>query len=396
MLMKTQGHETKCRCKNLRFLHEIVPFPHFLRSTQNRAPSQDFPVRNLGYTGAGLARSIRGKDLGLEFEIIDIRRFEARQFSELLEAEASAWKHSLRWDFADSVRIINSCLRDKRLSGYALASEGKIHGYCFFFYDGEKGIVGDLYVRPQMAGLGQEQELLEHALETLLATPGLRRIEAQLPHYEREKLESCFLARGFQSYLRCFMSLRLKSARPGIAAPDTGSALGGRWAQEEIELTPWQKRFNNEAAEMLYRSYQEHVDALINDQYASVPGAARLIENIFHNQGCGDFLTHVSRMAVHAPTQTLAGILTVTRVRPRTAHIPQVGVGPAFQGLGVGTAMMDAAFQDLRDDGFEEITLTVTDANAGAVRLYKRLGFETYKTFGAFIYERNSELGVRG
>jgi ribosomal protein S18 acetylase RimI-like enzyme len=93
-------------------------------------------------------------------------------------------------------------------------------------------------------------------------------------------------------------------------------------------------------------------------------------------------------MAVHRPTQQLAGIITVTGVRPHTAHIPQVGVGPAFQGLGVGTALMAAAFRDLAEDGFEQVTLTVTEANAGAVRLYQRLGFETFKTFGAFIYDQ--------
>ena len=52
----------------------------------------------------------------------------------------------------------------------------------------------------------------------------------------------------------------------------------------------------------------------------------------------------------------------------------------------MGTALMEAAFQDLAEEGFEQVTLTVTDANAGAVRLYQRLGFETFKTFGAFIY----------
>lgn len=136
----------------------------------------------------------KGKDPGLGFEIIDIRRFEAQEFSDLLESESRTWSTALRWDFAASVRIINSCLRDKRLSGYALVDAGKIQGYCFFFYDGEKGIVGDLYLHPGLAGRGRECELLEHALETLLATPGLRRIEAQLPHYERQALESCFLS----------------------------------------------------------------------------------------------------------------------------------------------------------------------------------------------------------
>jgi len=323
----------------------------------------------------------------LGLEIIDIRRFEPNEFSNLLEAESRAWHDTLRWDFSASTRIINACLRDQRLSGYALASAEGIRGYCFFFYDGEKGIIGDLFVHPELAGRGHERELLEHVLETLLATPGLRRIEAQLPHYEREELESCFLPRRFRSYLRRFMSLPLEGRRRAAGVePHSVPAAEKPWVREGIELIPWQKRFHDEAAELLYQSYRLHVDGAINDQYTSVMGATRLVENICHNQGCGDFLARVSRMAVHRPTQKLVGILTVACVRARTAHIPQVGVGPSFQGLGVGTALMEAAFQDLAEEGFEQVTLTVTDANAGAVRLYQRLGFETFKTFGAFIY----------
>jgi ribosomal protein S18 acetylase RimI-like enzyme len=327
----------------------------------------------------------------LELEIIDIRRFEAKEFSSLLEAESRAWNDTLRWDFASSSRIINTCLRDQRLSGYALLDMGKIRGYCFFFYDGEKGIIGDLFVHPDLGGQGHERDLLEHALETLLGTPGLRRIEAQLPHYELEELATCFQSRQFQSFLRRFMSLPLKG-HPLASWPEGGQpgpAVEKLWARDGIELIPWDKRLHDNAADLLYQSYLKHVDAMINDQYASTMGATRLIENIFHNQGCGDFLTRVSRMAVHRPTQQVAGILTVTEVRPRTAHIPPVGVGPSFQGLGVGTALMEAAFRDLAEEGFEQVTLTVTDANAGAVRLYQRLGFETFKTFGAFIFNRD-------
>lgn len=324
--------------------------------------------------------------MGLAFEIIDIRRFEPREFSSLLEAESHAWKTTLRWDFAASTRVITSCLRDKRLSGYALADEGRIRGYCFFFYDGDKGIIGDLFVDPELAGLGRERELLEHALETLQATPGLRRIEAQLPHYERAQLDSCFEAHRFQGFLRRFMSLRLASKKLEANGSSLPSPSGqDAWLRENMKIIPWDKRFHDDAAEMLYQSYRRHVDARINDQYGSVIGATRLIENIFYH-GCGDFLEGVSRMALHRSTQALAGILTITRVLARTAHIPQVGVGPQFQGFGIGTALMDAAFRDLAKEGYEQVTLTVTDANAGAVRLYQRLGFETYKTFGAFIY----------
>jgi ribosomal protein S18 acetylase RimI-like enzyme len=323
----------------------------------------------------------------LGFEIIDIRRFEPKEFANLLEAESLAWKDTLRWDFAASTRVISACLRDKRLSGYALAGEEGIRGYCFFFYDGDKGIIGDLFVDPELAGLGREHKLLEHALETLLATPGLRRIEAQLPHYERVDLESCFQLPRFQGFQRRFMSVSLASLRRVVEAgpPHEPNEDNARW-DENIKLIPWDKRFHDEAAEMLYQSYRGHVDATINYQYGSVLGTTRLIENIVYHQGCGDFLERVSRMAVHRSTQELAGILTVTRVLARTAHIPQVGVGPQFQGLGVGTALMEEAFQDLAEDGYEQVTLTVTDANAGALQLYQRLGFETFKTFGAFIY----------
>ena len=322
-------------------------------------------------------------------EIIDIRRFEPGEFAFLLEAEARAWRDNLRWDFAASARVINACLRDQRLSGYALVADGGIWGYCFFFYDGEKGVIGDLFVHPELEERGWKEKLLEHVLETLQGTPGLRRIETQLPHYEREELEACFSRRRFQAYLRRFMSLSFDGRRrPAEGKPSTAGA--GKWVQEGIELISWQQRFNDDAAEMLFQAYKRHVDALINDQYDSVMGATRLIENICGNQGCGEFLDRISRLAVHRPTRKLAGILTVTRVRSSTAHIPQVGVGPAFQGLGVGTALMEAAFQDLAREGFEEVTLTVTDANQGAVRLYERLGFVTFKTFGAFIWMRES------
>jgi ribosomal protein S18 acetylase RimI-like enzyme len=48
---------------------------------------------------------------------------------------------------------------------------------------------------------------------------------------------------------------------------------------------------------------------------------------------------------------------------------------------------MEMSFQEAARHGYEEITLTVTDLNAGAVRFYDRLGFQTLRTFGAFVWE---------
>ncbi len=325
----------------------------------------------------------------LSRETIDIRQFEAREFTTLLEAESRAWHEDLRWDFTPSAHLIISCLEEKRLSGYALVSEGRIEGYCFFFYDGEKGLIGDLFVDSASAGLEKARELLQHAIETLVATPGLRRVEAQLPHFTFEQLDPYFRAQGFDGYRRRFMAVTLANrSAPAQSrrAPLAGSTGNGRPPSNDFLIEPWERKHDREAAELLYKTYSPHVDTLINDQYASVEGTAHLIENIVSRRGCGEFLPRASLVAVHRATQMLAGVLALTAVRPQTAHIPQIAIANQFQGAGLGTAMMESAFQELTRQGYREVSLTVTDLNAGAVRLYERLGFHTFRTFGAFTW----------
>ena len=338
---------------------------------------------------AGFAQGVR-EESAVGSEIIDIRHFEVSQFSELLEAEARAWNQELYWDFTPSARVISNCLREKRLSGYALVLEGVVRGYCFFFCDGEKGLMGDLFVSPALAGLQQALELLEHANETLLATPGLRRVEAQLPHYTFEELEANFTSWNYSGYRRRFMSLFLPQWHPQASSGFTPSAPAWRGAPslDEFWITPCDKKYAREAAELLYGAYHDHIDAAINDQYISLAGATRLLDNILHHQGCGEFLEQVSKVAIHRRTRKLAGVLTVTAVRCDTAHIPQIAVARTLQGIGLGTALLESAFNDLAKAGYQQVSLTVTDANSGALRLYERLGFKTFRTFGAFVFNR--------
>jgi ribosomal protein S18 acetylase RimI-like enzyme len=338
---------------------------------------------------AGLAAPIQ-KESDVGSEIIDIRRFEMSAFSELLEAESRAWSEGLYWDFASSVRVISACLKEKRLSGYALVLDGIVRGYCFFFCDGEKGLMGDLFVGPPPVGLEQALKLLEHANETLLATPGLRRVEAQLPHYTFEDLEPNFSSWNYRGYRRRFMALSLPdwqsytSSGPGPSDSTRGTAA----RLDEFWITSCNKSYAREASELIFGAYYNHVDAAINDQYSSLAGATRLLDNILHYQGCGEFLEQVSKVAIHRVTRKLGGVLTVTAVRSDTAHIPQIAVARTLQGVGLGTALLEAAFHDLAKAGYKRVSLTVTDINASALRLYERLGFKTFRNFGAFVFNR--------
>jgi ribosomal protein S18 acetylase RimI-like enzyme len=324
-------------------------------------------------------------------EVIDIRQFTARDFEPLLMAESRVWDAELRWDYSASRRLISSCLDRKELSGYALLSEGRITGYSFFFYEGEKGLIGNLFVAPNGDRLDRARVLLKHVIETLLATPGLRRVETQLAHFACEELEPCFHAHGFEGYLRRFMALSLAGRRVVSACADAAKSQSARssppWP-EAFRIEPWERRHDRAAAELVYATYRYHVDARINNQYTSLAGATRLIENIVHQRGCGEVLPQASLVAVHRPTDKLAGVLALTAGRPRTAHIPQVAVAREFQGAGLGTAMMEMSLQELAVLGYQEVSLTVTDSNLDAVRLYERLGFETFRTFGAFVWEQ--------
>ncbi len=325
----------------------------------------------------------------MALQIVDIRQLKLSQFKSLLEAESQAWADALRWDFAASMRVISSCLRENRLYGEALVADGEARGYCFYFFDEDKGLIGDLFVMPGPEASEQVNRLLQKTLDTLFTHPGLHRVEAQLPHYTYEQVDPAFRSRCFAGYARRFMALplarRLAPAAEGLNNSRRNAA--GKWSlANDFVIQPWERSVDPKASELLAKAYRNHVDAIINEQYTSQAGTARLIENIVCQQGCGEFLDYASLLAIHKSTQELAGILALTAVRKQTAHIPQVAVAPRFQGCGVGTALMQSSFEELARRGFEEVSLTVTDLNAGAVRLYERMGFETFRTFGGFVW----------
>ncbi len=327
----------------------------------------------------------------MSYDVLDIRQFDSSALAPLLDAEVQAWDRNLRWDYTSSRRLIANCLDEKRLAGYALRRGANLLGYSFFFYEGEKGMVGNLFVDRDAGRREYAAILLDHVLETLVATPGLTRVETQLPHFTLEELEPSFRAHRFGSYLRRFMILLLarhkRKVYSSAAAQTPGAAAAGSSLQD-FRIAPWERKHDRAVAEVIFNAYRHHIDAHINDQYGSVSGATHLVESIVQQRGCGELILPASLVAFHQPTGRVAGALAVTTVRARTAHIPQIAVASEFQGHGLGTALLEAAFQELSRRGYEEVSLTVTDLNAGAVRLYERLDFGTFRSFGAFTWER--------
>ena len=64
----------------------------------------------------------------------------------------------------------------------------------------------------------------------------------------------------------------------------------------------------------------------------------------------------------------------------RVAELASLSVLPDWRGQGIGSTLMDAARAELRWRGVTELTLSVMDGNADALRFYERLGMRPYLT----------------
>jgi ribosomal protein S18 acetylase RimI-like enzyme len=306
-----------------------------------------------------------------------------------LEEETKIWAQSLAWDYRNSAEMICRYMDAKVLPGYVAVQNGRALGYCFFVYEGNKGVVGDLYVSRALEG-GHETEfrLLTHGIATLQQSPGIQRVEAQLLLHETGVVAEPFLQAGFRQHQRLFMMLPLGNGtanrRSRVPAPgDRGLSL-----PSDIEVRHWSDGDYHAAATVITSSYYGHIDADINDQYHSTGGSLRFLNNIVRFPGCGTFDNGASFVAMHRPTRTMVALVLCSRVKDEVGHVTQVCVVPGHRGRRLGEILLDMTSGELRRRGFSSLTLTVTEANRSAVNLYLRLGYRIHRRFDAFVWER--------
>jgi len=311
-------------------------------------------------------------------EILDLRHFGSSDLRSLLDEESRIWLDQLVWNYASSSEMILRYVDSKILPGYAAIERGRVLGYCFFVYEGPKGVIGDIFVDPLLGErrAAVENQLLQHVLDTLQQSPGVHRIEAQLLLHESGAAAGPFLGRGFHRHPRLFMRMPI-GEHPWRAKP----------LPAEIELRQWHERDYQAASGIITAAYSGHVDSEINDQYRSVSGSLRFLNNIVRFPGCGYFDADASYVAYHLPSRSDVGIILCSRVKDDVAHITQVCMLPQFRNHGIGEHLIRASHDRLRSRHFKDVTLTVTASNQGAVKLYQRLGFEIVRAFDAFVWE---------
>ena len=132
-------------------------------------------------------------------------------------------------------------------------------------------------------------------IETLQQSPGIHRVEAQLLVHEAGLVSRPFVHQGFRRYPRLFMALSLTGTRlkTAVHPGDRDSCL----ARQDYQS----------AAAVITAAYRRHVDAEINDQYRTLSGSLRFLNNIVRFPGCGQFDAESSFIAVNKGLRNVSG-----------------------------------------------------------------------------------------
>ena len=292
---------------------------------------------------------------GLSIEILDLRHFSAPLLRPVLDAEGEIWRQRLHWDYRASSRLLMQYLDSHMLPGYAAVEAGQVTGYAFCVYEETKAVIGDVFAlsvrpppstphrscRPPHPPLHHEieQTLLKHLFETLLNSPQVDRVESQLLLHPSGLHSGLFLQAGFQLYRRLFMVQQLQ----------------GMWNQPHVELPaslemrPWREEDLGPAGQLISEAYRDHPDSVINDQYRSVHGSQRFLNNIVRYSGCGVFSPQVSHVVLDRGSREMVALVLGSRVSPQSGHITQLCVHPGYRRRGLARMLLSvAAFHFMR------------------------------------------------
>ncbi len=306
--------------------------------------------------------------------VVELPLIGGAELAPLLEEEKARWLRLLHWDFSPLAELILRYAAMGTLEGFALKDGGTVAGYAYYVSEGGKGLLGDLYVLGAWRSPAHENLLLNAVLDRLRSMPWLRRVEAQLMHLGMHSGQIASAGRPPAAFPRQFMLAALDALPATVPVPG------------DLHFERWSAYWTDAAAEVIAEAYEGHVDSEINNQYQSVAGARRFIENIVRYPGCGYFAPDCTWVALNREG-CVVGVCFASRIAPATGHIAQICVVPAAQGCGAGAELLRRSLHSLRLSGATEASLTVTSSNSRAIRLYEAFGFRAIHHFEALVWD---------
>lgn len=308
-------------------------------------------------------------------EIRPLRQFKSHELRNLFAQEREEWQRQLYWDYREPQRVIAAMMDTGSLPGFVALQDDSPVAYSFYVEVARKGLLGGCFASTMAAGEGAEECLLERSISALKENPEIYRIESQFINFREWPIARFFAGRDFSQFDRCFMvrdcQIEHLSRHP-VAADLTQLSLGDL----------------NEMAKLTLDTYTSVIDRKLTYHYQSLPECLEFLSNLVFRPGCGNFLPEASYSARDLRTNDLMGYVLTSRISPQDGHIPQIAVAPAHQGKGLGAELLGRAIRYLALNGYQRVSLTVTQSNSAALTLYQRFGFSIHFRFPAFVWQR--------
>lgn len=309
-----------------------------------------------------------------ELRIVDLDTIRPSELEGFFRRELALWRDRLSWDVSSAVTAFRRALESGGVLGKAIRCGSSTAAYGYFLVESGRGVLTGLAVGPEWRGK-DVGPLLVRAMIRELALRGVSRIESQFLSFDAPWLVPCFVAEGFESFVREFrrLPLRARSSRPGESpAPDP------------FAYRTWKSWNLTEVSQVMQSAHVSGIDARMNELYRSSEGCRSLLTSVLRHRGCGSAILEASSVARDPRTDRAVGFAIVTETSTRKAHLAQLAVAPDYQGLGLGRRILSRVVQRLSDMGYDGLSLMVSRDNHRALDLYRSMGFELVVAFPVF------------
>ena len=286
----------------------------------------------------------------------DWRDAPPQEVAGLYAFERERWMADLAWDPTELFATVEQGRIAGHVSGWIARDRDRVAGWTFYILHDHVLQIGAL--------VGERPSVVRRLLDAVLASP-----EALVA-----RSLSCFVypsGRGTASALErqrfaLRESLYLSRDLSPTTEPEPANALVRGWTSGDFAG----------AVRVLCSAYQGVPGAECFAADQSREQWARYTWQILRTPGCGRFDASLSRVVCAPGSQTPAAVALVTWIAPDAAHVAQIAVAPELRRQGVGRMLMQSIVHACASAGATKLTLMVDGANAPAIGLYERLGFE--------------------
>jgi len=180
---------------------------------------------------------------------------------------------------------------------------------------------------------------------------------------------------GFRCYPRLYLVRDIggEVTEPDVAAP--------------VKIIPWDSTLIGSVAIMTAAGYRDHPDYEIFEDYHTPANCKNYLRGLVTNPGCGIVLPEASFMCLDGDGLP-RGFIICARISDGCAMISQIVTHPAWQGRGLGGALMSRCLRQLQTMNFRSLSIIVTKDNSRACEWYLRAGFQPRREFNAYIWNR--------